>query len=119
MYSTRATSAVSRPPRPKFGAKTDHSDPSGLYSYRRQPERVLFALDKLANALSPLVGYEQTEGAPSKGFSEGKSSDDVQGWIKAAQEPLVDWQDIFWDVEREVERKGWQSVSRLFLPNLK
>ena len=50
--------------------RPDHSDPSGLYSYRNQPSRVLFALDKLVSALAPVLGYEVAHGCfPPAGFS--------------------------------------------------
>jgi uncharacterized protein YdiU (UPF0061 family) len=89
---------------------SDHSDPSGLYSYRRQPERVLFALDKLVQALAPLIGYEALHGPAPSGWSDGKTKDDVKEWKAKAEEEMKDWQDLFWDVEREGERQGWLKV---------
>ena len=88
----------------------NHSDPSGLYSYRRQPERVLFALDKLVKAVSPLIGYEALHGAPMSGWSEGKTKDDVDEWGAKAEETMADWQDEYWAVERATEKAGWGKV---------
>ena len=90
---------------------TDHSDPSGLYSYRRQPERVLFALDKLIAALSPVIGYEALHGTPKAGWSEGKTKEDIETWNDKTTEVMKDWPDAYWKVEREAERTGWLKVS--------
>jgi hypothetical protein len=107
---TPGISAVGHGTRRKL-TRTDHSDPSGLYSYRRQPERVLFALDKLVQALSPLIGYEAIHGAAPSGWSEGRSKEDVRELEAKAAEVMEDWQDAFWDVERATERRGWAKVS--------
>lgn len=95
----------------RSNALIDHSDPSGLYSYRRQPERVLFALDKLATTLYPLIGYEKLHGTAQAGFSEGKTSSDVKEWNAAAEESMKGWEEVFWDVEKLTERQGWQKAS--------
>ena len=81
-----------------------------MYSYRRQPERVLFALDKLVQSLAPLIGYEALHGPAAAGWSDGKTKDDVKEWKAKAEEEMEDWQDAFWDVEREDEKQGWLKV---------
>jgi hypothetical protein len=91
---------------------TDHSDPTGLYSYRNQPSRVLFALDKLVGALAPVIGYEALHGgAPiSDGWHEGVTKDKVEKWEEKTREVMKGWEDEFWEVERKTERAGWLKV---------
>lgn len=92
----------------------DHSDPSGLYSYRNQPSRVLFALDKLVSALSPLIGYEANQsGIATSGWSENASKEDVRTWENKGEEAMKGWQEEFWRIEREGEREGWMKVCHL------
>ena len=89
----------------------DHSDPSGLYSYRNQPSRVLFALDKLVSALAPLIGYEATHSTiANPGWSEGASKDDVKAWEQKGIETMKGWEDDFWSIEKAEERSGWSKV---------
>ncbi|WVF71172.1 hypothetical protein IAT40_005970 [Kwoniella sp. CBS 6097] len=86
----------------------NHSDPSGLYSYRNQPPRVLFALDKLVACLSPLIGYEAIHSTPpAAGFSQGLSKDTRKEWESKAEEVMGGWEKVFWDVQKDEERKGW------------
>lgn len=91
---------------------SDHSDPTGLYSYRNQPSRVLFALDKLVGALAPVIGYEALHGgAPiSDGWHEGATKDKVEKWEEKTREVMKGWEDDFWEVERKTERAGWLKV---------
>jgi uncharacterized protein YdiU (UPF0061 family) len=92
--------------------RLDHSDPTGLYSYRNQPSRVLFALDKLVSALSPVIGYEATHGKPIQDcWHEGASKEDVAAWDGKAREVFKGWEEEFWCIERETERAGWLKVS--------
>nr|XP_018262752.1 uncharacterized protein I303_04232 [Kwoniella dejecticola CBS 10117]OBR84910.1 hypothetical protein I303_04232 [Kwoniella dejecticola CBS 10117] len=86
----------------------NHSDPSGLYNYRSQPSRVLFALDKLVNCLSPILGYEAIHSKlPSVGYSEGLSPENRKEWEAKGKQVMEGFEDRFWDVEREVEKNGW------------
>lgn len=89
----------------------DHSDPSGLYSYKNQPSRVLFALDSLASALLPILGYEAKNGAlPSEGWSAGVTADDVRAWDAAGLEAIDGWNKV-WDAEFEAaEAAAWAKV---------
>ena len=91
----------------------DHSDPTGLYSYRRQPERVLFDLDKLVQALAPLIGYESLHSAPTSGWSEDKTKDDVKEWTAAGKEEMQDWEKEYLATVRETEKVGWLKVRSL------
>ena len=112
---TKDTYAVSSP-LPNLSHLTrpviDHSDPSGLYSYRRQPERVLFALDKLVTVLSPIIGYENLHRTPSAGWSDGKTKDDVTAWNEKAEEVMKGWEEGFWNVEKRCEKAGWSKVCK-------
>ncbi|ORY26317.1 hypothetical protein BCR39DRAFT_258354 [Naematelia encephala] len=88
----------------------NHSDPTGLYSYRAQPSRVLWALDKLVNTLLPLIGYESIHSRPaSAGWSDGISKDDIASWSKQGTEVIAGWEERYWVIERERERSGWLS----------
>jgi hypothetical protein len=73
---------------------------------------VLFALDKLATTLYPLIGYEKLHGTAQAGFSEGKTPSDVKEWNAAAEESMKGWEEVFWDVEKLTERQGWQKASK-------
>ncbi|WVQ79670.1 hypothetical protein IAT38_001770 [Cryptococcus sp. DSM 104549] len=85
----------------------NHSDPSGLYSYRNQPSRILFALDKFVNAVAPLVGYASLNGSVPKGFREGANKEDIEEWADKGIEVLDGWDKTFWDIERDAEQAGW------------
>lgn len=89
----------------------DHSDSSGLYSYRAQPSRVLWDLEKLVSALYPLIGYEALKGPATKGWSEGATAEDVEDWIDKGREVMKGFEDDFYAVERAGETAGWMKVS--------
>lgn len=90
----------------------DHSDPSGLYSYRAQPSRVLWGLDKLVSAVSPLIGYEALYPSTllASGFSEGKTADDVEEWSDKGAEVMKGFEEEYYHIEKEAERQGWMKV---------
>nr|XP_019046563.1 hypothetical protein I302_05313 [Kwoniella bestiolae CBS 10118]OCF25493.1 hypothetical protein I302_05313 [Kwoniella bestiolae CBS 10118] len=86
----------------------NHSDPSGLYNYRNQPSRVLFALDKLASSLSPILGYEAIHsGSPPEGYSEGLSKETRKEWEEKGKEVMKGFEERFREIEREEEQRGW------------
>nr|XP_019007539.1 uncharacterized protein I206_07801 [Kwoniella pini CBS 10737]OCF46320.1 hypothetical protein I206_07801 [Kwoniella pini CBS 10737] len=86
----------------------NHSDPSGLYNYRNQPARVLFALDKLATSLAPILGYEAIHSkVPFAGYSEALSKETRKEWEEKGKEVISGFEERFWEIEREVERNGW------------
>lgn len=94
----------------------NHSDPGGLYSYKGQPGRVLFALDSLASSLLPILGYEaQNEKIPDAGWGEKATPDDVRGWEAAGLESIEFWSDLYNQIESVAERSGWQK--RFGLPS--
>ncbi|WWD17013.1 hypothetical protein CI109_101449 [Kwoniella shandongensis] len=85
----------------------NHSDPSGLYSYRNQPSRILFALDKLVAALAPVIGYDAIHSLVPVGYSEGASKDDIKSWEEKSKEVMQGWEGRFRDIEKDEEKKGW------------
>ena len=89
----------------------DHSDPSGLYSYKAQPSRVLWDLNKLVHAISPLVGYENLHGPPSSGFSASANADDVEEWAEKGMEVMQGFEEEYYRIERQAEQEGWMKVS--------
>jgi hypothetical protein len=95
--------------------QTDHSDPSGLYSYKNQPSRVLWSLDKFVTAISPLIGYESIHGKVGEGFSEGVTAKDVEEWSEMGREVMKGFEEEFMKVEKEGERVGWMKVCLCFL----
>lgn len=94
----------------------NHSDPTGLYNYKGQPGRVLFALDSLASSLLPLLGYEAINGKlPESGWGEKATPDDVRKWEAAGLESIESWSDLYNQIESVAERAGWQK--RFGLPS--
>ncbi|RXK34759.1 hypothetical protein M231_07980 [Tremella mesenterica] len=87
----------------------NHSDPTGLYSYRNQTSRVMFAIDKLVSSVAPLIGYELLRGLPSPAFSIYASEDDVVEWTDKGLEVMEGWEKEFLSIEREAERRGWRT----------
>ncbi|KLT45391.1 UPF0061-domain-containing protein [Cutaneotrichosporon oleaginosum] len=87
----------------------NHSDPGGLYSYRNQPNRVLFALDSLASSLLPILGYEKLNGAPPPaGWGEDASTDDVRKWEEAGLAAIDGWNKEFIKTQEKAESDGWK-----------
>ncbi|WFD34225.1 hypothetical protein MCUN1_001062 [Malassezia cuniculi] len=71
----------------------NHSDYTGRYSYRMQPTMTLFAIDKLIDALAPVIGYEIiNDQAPSPGVLQSATRSDIAEWTDAAdakREPIA------------------------------
>jgi hypothetical protein len=59
-----------------------------------------------------LIGYESINGSTSlkEGFSEGITSEEVDEWSKKGMEVMSGFEEEFYTVEREAERKGWMKV---------
>ncbi|WRT66658.1 uncharacterized protein IL334_003618 [Kwoniella shivajii] len=86
----------------------NHSDPSGLYNYKNQPSRVLFALDKLVNSLAPIIGYEAIHSSPPpQGYAIDLSKEKRKEWDEKGQEVTKGFEEKYWETERQVERNGW------------
>lgn len=90
---------------------TDHSDPSGLYSYKAQPSRVLWDLNKLVQCVSPLIGYEALKGTLASGFAAIATTDDVEEWTERGMEIMKGFEEEYFKIERDAEQKGWMKVS--------
>ena len=98
------------------GLTADHSDPTGLYSYKNQPSRVLFALDSLASSLLPILGYEAKNGsAPSDGWGAAASKDDVRAWDEAGLAAIEGWNEVFNNTLKKEESSAWAKVSHYCL----
>lgn len=64
----------------------NHSDWMHRYTYRQQPAMLLFAIERLFDALAPLVGFEAVhERAPQPGELLAASAQDVALWADAAE----------------------------------
>jgi hypothetical protein len=59
-----------------------------------------------------LIGYESINGHQSlkEGFSEGITSKEVDEWSKKGMEVMGGFEEEFYKVERDAEKKGWMKV---------
>ncbi|KAG0141446.1 hypothetical protein CROQUDRAFT_51694 [Cronartium quercuum f. sp. fusiforme G11] len=64
----------------------NHSDDSGRYSYSRQPSMVKFGLEKLADSVAELVGFQLVK--LSSPFSTAITDENRETWKKAGREAL-------------------------------
>ncbi|KAF8812987.1 UPF0061-domain-containing protein [Phlegmacium glaucopus] len=66
----------------------NHTDESGRYAYKYQPNMIVYALRALLNALAPLIGAEEELGgmAVSAGWAEDAGSDKLASWTKKGLE---------------------------------
>ncbi|KAF7985567.1 hypothetical protein HWV62_3837 [Athelia sp. TMB] len=65
----------------------NHSDESGRYAFKYQPDMITYACNALLNALAPLVGAERALGhAVSAGWADGADDAQVDAWTKAGLE---------------------------------
>jgi hypothetical protein len=62
------------------------------------------------NALYPLIGYEAKHGPAQKGWAEGLDLDEL---TEEGRQVMEDWEDEYWRVEKEGEKKGWEMVGRV------
>nr|ODN85817.1 hypothetical protein L203_04697 [Cryptococcus depauperatus CBS 7841] len=83
------------------------SDIQGMYAYRNQPARIKFALSKFICSVSPLIGYDCLYGHIPKGYSEGKSKEEIKQWTKKGKEVLAQWESKFEVWEETVEMTAW------------
>ncbi|EKM78698.1 hypothetical protein AGABI1DRAFT_59713, partial [Agaricus bisporus var. burnettii JB137-S8] len=74
----------------------NHTDQSGRYAYKYQPNMIVYALRALLNALAPVIGAEKDK-------FEGKAV--PQGWAKdATDEQIEAWSEKGKELRGEVER---------------
>ncbi|CCL98178.1 uncharacterized protein FIBRA_00172 [Fibroporia radiculosa] len=77
----------------------NHDDHEGRYSYKFQPNAVVFALRALVNALAPLIGAEAELGhSVSQGWTNDVSPDKLSEWRKKGIELTKD------DMERVAQQ---------------
>ena len=89
----------------------NHSDVTGRYSYRMQPTCVLYAAEKLFDALAPLVGFELVhERAPAPGELLGASAADVHMWADHATSEALEG--VLADLRAELQRHWVDAWSR-------
>ncbi|KAK0233872.1 hypothetical protein IW262DRAFT_1452426 [Armillaria fumosa] len=87
----------------------NHTDSEGRYSYRSQPDMIIYALRALLNALAPLIGAEQSSSPPkavSPGWSE-VSTDQISAWKDQGIEAVKD------DLERIMQAVISEEYERL------
>ncbi|KAG5718650.1 UPF0061 protein C20G4.05c [Termitomyces sp. T112] len=61
----------------------NHSDETGRYAYKYQPNMIIYALRALLSSLSPLIGAEIESGhAVKPGWATTKSKEDLEAWRK-------------------------------------
>ncbi|WFC96330.1 hypothetical protein MBRA1_002987 [Malassezia brasiliensis] len=69
----------------------NHSDVLGRYSYKLQPTMVLFAIDKLLEALGPVIGFELLhDRAPQPGELLAADDKERAAWADHATEACAD-----------------------------
>ncbi|KAJ2922850.1 hypothetical protein H1R20_g14234, partial [Candolleomyces eurysporus] len=79
----------------------NHTDESGRYSYKYQPNMIIYALRALLNSLAPLIGAEsELQKAVEKGWAQ-----DVP------EEKLKEWTDKGLEIRDEVERIAQQTAA--------
>ncbi|PCH42278.1 UPF0061-domain-containing protein [Wolfiporia cocos MD-104 SS10] len=79
----------------------NHDDGEGRYSYKFQPNAIVYALRALLNALAPLVGAEADKGtAVSPGWADS-----------ATPEELADWRARGMELKDEIERVAQETCA--------
>ncbi|KAL0954467.1 hypothetical protein HGRIS_003440 [Hohenbuehelia grisea] len=70
----------------------NHTDESGRYAYKYQPNMIIYALRALLNALAPLIGAEIESGgkAVGHGWAANASKEEIEAWSKKAIEKVKD-----------------------------
>lgn len=69
----------------------NHSDMMGRYSFKMQPTMLVYAIDRLMDALAPVLGFEHVHGrAPRPGELLASTKEERQMWADQAEEVLYD-----------------------------
>ncbi|KAF9466573.1 hypothetical protein BDZ94DRAFT_1280842 [Collybia nuda] len=78
----------------------NHTDGTGRYAYRHQPDMVLFALRALLNSLAPLIGAENEFGgkAVSPGWAENVSIEKLEEWKNSGLKLQSELERLFQEV---------------------
>lgn len=86
----------------------NHTDIGGRYSYRLQPTMLVYAMDRLFSALSPIIGFEDTHGhAPKPGELLGVSEKDILMWADHAASKQDEVRKFVQDTLLGVWAKAW------------
>ncbi|KAF5359797.1 hypothetical protein D9756_003348 [Leucocoprinus leucothites] len=88
----------------------NHTDESGRYAYKYQPNMIVYALRALLNALAPVIGAEQMSfngQAVSKDWTKDVTSDQIEAWSEKGKELRT-------EVERVVQQTCSTEYGRLF-----
>lgn len=85
----------------------NHTDSEGRYSYRSQPDMIIYALRALLNTLAPLIGAEQSS-SPPKAVSPD--------WSEVSTDQLAAWKDQGIDaVKDDLERIMQAAISEEYV----
>lgn len=84
-----------------------------MYSYKAQPSRVLWDLNKLVKCIAPLVGFEALKGSEAlvAGFADNATKEDVEEWTDKGLEVMEGFEEEYYKIERNAEQEGWMKVS--------
>ncbi|KAF7330454.1 hypothetical protein MVEN_02484400 [Mycena venus] len=94
----------------------NHSDEEGRYSYRNQPNTVLFALRALHTALAPLIGAESALGhAVPAGWADAASKEEIAAWRTSGMDKLKDELERVFQSETAETYGGADAQGRLAL----
>ncbi|KAJ7593070.1 hypothetical protein C8J56DRAFT_1013273 [Mycena floridula] len=91
----------------------NHTDESGRYAYRYQPNMIIYALRALLNSLAPLIGAEAEHGKTvSAGWGDDVSTEKLDEWRKKGLELVQD------DLEKEAQELMSVEYGRLLRKRL-
>lgn len=91
----------------------NHTDESGRYAYKFQPNMIIYALRALLTSLAPLIGAEvESGGAVSAGWADDASDEQLDAWRKNGLEHVQD------DLERIAQETMSVEYGRLMRKRL-
>ncbi|PWN91161.1 UPF0061-domain-containing protein, partial [Acaromyces ingoldii] len=84
------------------------SDGEGRYTYKMQPTMGLYALEKLLDAVAPLVGYEREHGhAPAPGVLVRATGEQIAAWGAKGQELREELKTTYMATTLEAWKHAW------------
>jgi len=92
----------------------NHSDESGRYAYKYQPNMIVYALRALLNALAPLIGAEKTTfkgQAVPKDWAKDATAEQIEAWAEEGKT-------LRSEVERVVQQTCSDEYGRLMRKRL-
>ncbi|KAF9484347.1 UPF0061-domain-containing protein [Pholiota conissans] len=92
----------------------NHTDESGRYAYKYQPNMIVYAIRALLNSLAPLIGAEAELGgkAVSAGWGDDVPSEKIEEWTKKGTDLLRD------EVDKVVQQTAATEYGRLLRKRL-